>query len=179
VHIIVSAPQSTASPDVFLSVSCARLDFQVAATAQLCGGLSATLLPAEELVLGFHQGGALPEEWRGEVDPGLWRGLLAPFRHIGTLRVHVALAADVERALRPGPEDQPLGEPLLPELRELVLLHGSDENALKSASAALSAFVDERDEAGRPVKVHSQDLSRLVESETGGSITTYDQHKLY
>jgi len=93
--------------------------------------------------------------------------------------VHVALAADVERALRPGPEDQPLGEPLLPELRELVLLHGSDENALKSASAALSAFVDERDEAGRPVKVHSQDLSRLVESETGGSITTYDQHKLY
>ncbi|KAI9467408.1 hypothetical protein BJY52DRAFT_67305 [Lactarius psammicola] len=172
VHIIVSAPQSTTSPDVFLSVSCTRLDFQVAATAQICGGLSATLLLAEELVLGFHHGGALSEEWRGEVDPGLWRGLLAPFRRVGTLRVHVALVADVERALRPDPEDQPLGEPLLPELRELVLLHGSDEKALKSASAALSAFVDERNDAGHPVKIHSQDLSRLVESETVKTVSS-------
>ncbi|KAH9066188.1 hypothetical protein EDB87DRAFT_694115 [Lactarius vividus] len=164
VHIIVSTPHSsTSSPDVFLSVSCARLDFQVAATAQLCGGLSSTLLPVEELVLGFHHGGALPEEWRGEVDPGLWRGLLAPFSSAGTLRVHVALAADVERALRP----DPVAQPLLPELREIVLLHGNDSNALKSASAAFGAFVDEWDGAGRPVKVHSQDLSRLVESETG------------
>ena len=175
VHIILSAPQSTALPDVFLSVSCVRLDFQVAATAQLCGGLSATLQPpVEELVLGCHQGGrALPEEWRGEVDPGLWRELLAPFRRVGTLRVHVALAADIERALRPGPADLQLGGQLLPELRELVLLHGSDENALKSASAALSAFADERNDAGHPVKVHSQDLSRLVESETGELIITY------
>lgn len=168
VHFVVFAPQPTASPDVFLSVSCARLDFQVATTAQLCGGLSATLLPAEELVLGFYQDGALPEEWRGEVDPRLWRRLLAPFRSVGTLRVHVALAADVERALRSGTADQPL----LPELRELVLLHGSDANALKSASAALGAFVDERDDAGRPVKVHSQDLSRLTESETVKAVSS-------
>ncbi|KAH9019117.1 hypothetical protein EDB85DRAFT_583519 [Lactarius pseudohatsudake] len=159
VHITVSAPHSTASssPDVFLSVSCARLDFQVAATAQLCSGLSATLLPVEELVLGFHRGGALPEEWRG---------FLAPFGSVGTLRVHVALAVDVERALRPDHTAQLL----LPELREIVLLHGSDENRLKSASAVFSAFVDERDGAGHPVKVHFQDLSRLVESETGESI---------
>ena len=168
-HISVSAPLPTASPDVFLSVSCARLDFQVAATAQLCSRLSLTLESAEELVLGFHGGAALPEEWRGEVDPGLWRGLLAPFRQIGTLRVHVALVADVECALRTNPADQPI----LPELRELVLLHGSDENGLKSATATLSAFVDERDSTGRPVKVHSQDLSRLVESETGEPIATY------
>ncbi|KAH9165389.1 hypothetical protein EDB89DRAFT_2010364 [Lactarius sanguifluus] len=170
VHIIVSAPHSAASsPDVFLSVSCARFDFQVAATAQLCSGLSATLLPVEELVLGFHRGGALPEEWRGEVDPGLWRGFLAPFSSVGTLRVHVALAADVERALRLDPTAQPL----LPELREIVLLHGSDdENTLKSASAVFSAFVDERDDAGRPVKVHSQDLSRLVKSETVKAVSS-------
>ena len=75
-HVSLSAPQSTASPpDVFLSVSCARLDFQVADAVQLCTGLSATLQPrVEELVLGFHyeDGGALllPEEWRGKVDPG-------------------------------------------------------------------------------------------------------------
>ncbi|KAH9019114.1 hypothetical protein EDB85DRAFT_2154013 [Lactarius pseudohatsudake] len=170
VHITVSAPHSTASssPDVFLSVSCARLDFQVAATAQLCSGLSATLLSVEELVLGFHRGGALAEEWRGEVDPGLWRGFLAPFGSVGTLRVHVALAVDVERALRPDPTAQPL----LPELREIVLLHGSDENTLESASAVFSTFVDERDGAGHPVKVHSQDLSRLVESETVRAVSS-------
>ncbi|KAH9032008.1 hypothetical protein EDB85DRAFT_1286097 [Lactarius pseudohatsudake] len=170
VHIVVSAPHSTASssPDVFLSVSCARLDFQVAATAQLCSGLSATLLPVEELVLGFHRGGALAEEWRGEVDPGLWRGFLAPFGSVATLRVHVALAVDVERALRPDPTAQPL----LPELREIVLLHGSDENTLRSASAVFSAFVDERDGAGHPVKVHFQDLSRLVESETVRAVSS-------
>ena len=180
VHVSLSASQSTASPpDVFLSVSCARLDFQVAAAAQLCSGLSATLQPrVEELVLGFHyqDGGALllPEEWRGEVDPGLWRGLLAPFRCVGTLRVHVALAAEVERVLRTGPaEEQPLGEPLLPELRELMLLHGSDESALKSASATLSVLVDERNDDGRPVKVSSQDLSRLAEGEAGEPINTY------
>ncbi|KAH8984043.1 hypothetical protein EDB92DRAFT_1547149 [Lactarius akahatsu] len=163
VHIIVSAPHSTASssPDVFLSVSCARLDFQVAAMAQLCSGLSATLLPVEELVLGFHHRG-------GEVDPGLWRGFLAPFSSVGTLRVHVALAADVERALRPDPTTQPL----LPELREIVLLHGSDENTLKSASAVFSAFVDERGDAGHPVKVQSQDLSKLVESETVRAVSS-------
>ena len=168
VRITVSASQSTASPDVFLSVSCARLDFQLAAMAQLGGGgggLSTTLQPVEELVLGFHQG----EEWRGEVDLRLWRALFAPFHSVRTLRVHVALAADVECALRPGPADQPL----LPELRELVLLHGSDENALKSASAAFSAFANERNDAGRAVNVHTQDLSRLVDSVTGEPITTY------
>jgi len=50
---------------------------------------------------------------------------LAPFRGVGT---HVAPPDDVERALRSGPADQPLREPLLPELRGLVQLHGSDEN---------------------------------------------------
>ena len=65
------------------------------------------------------------------------------------LRAHVALAADVERTLRLGPGDQPV----LHEERELVLLHASnsDECALKSASAALSAFVDERNDAGHHI----------------------------
>ncbi|KAF8263062.1 hypothetical protein EI94DRAFT_1741925 [Lactarius quietus] len=160
-HLTISSPQPTASPDIFLSISCARLDFQVSATAQLCAVLSATLEPAEELVLGFHSS-AMLEEWRQEIDTGLWWALLAPFRNVGTLRVHVALVDDVDRALRLSPADQPL----LPELRELVLLHGSDQTALKSATAAFSGFIDERDSAGHPVKVHSQDLSRMVEGET-------------
>jgi hypothetical protein len=78
--------------------------------------------------------------------------------------VHVALVADVERALR---ADQLM---LLPELRELVLLlddGGSDEKALESATAAFGAFVDERESAGCSVKIYSQDLSRLAESESG------------
>ena len=99
------------SPDMSLSVSCARLDFQVSAMAQICSSLSGNtgsgagahlLLPVEELMPGSHQG-ELSEEWRGEeiVDPSLWHALLALFRQTRTLHVHVALAADLERALRP------------------------------------------------------------------------------
>jgi len=163
--------QQSQSPDISLNVSCARLDFQVSAMAQICSGLSGAgahlLSPVEEFMLGFHQD-ELSEEWRGEgeevVDPSLWRAVLTPFRQTRTLRVHVALAADLERALRP-PQlraaDGPEQELLLPELRTIVLLHGDDERVLAGASEALSVFVDERNRAGHPVRVEPQDLSRL------------------
>jgi hypothetical protein len=168
-----SGPQPQ-SPDISLSVSCARLDFQVSAMAQICSGLSGgsgssagahLLLSVEEFMLGFHQG-ELSEEWCGEevVDPSLWRAILAPFQQTRTLRVHVALAADLERALRP-PQPQAAGgleqELLLPELRTIVLLHGDDERVLAGASEALGAFIDERNRAGHPVNVEPQDLSKL------------------
>jgi hypothetical protein len=165
-HVIVSALQLTDSPDAIFSVSCARLDFQVSAMAQICSGLSGALLPIEDLTLWFHHG-ELPEEWRDEVDPALWQAVLSPFRHVVTLRVHIALAGDLERALRPRMDavgDLFVGaevELLLPELHTLVLLHGSDEHALTVSSDVLSAFIDERGHAGRPVKVERQDLSRL------------------
>ena len=175
-----SEPQSQ-SPDVSLSVPCGRLDFQVSAMAQICsclsGGASSgahLLLPVEEFTLGFHQG-ELSEEWRGEevVDPFLWRALLTPFRQTRTLRVHVALAADLERALRPpqphsmdgpafvGEEIVLEQESLFPELRTIVLLHGDDERVVAGASEALNAFVDERNRAGHPVNVEPQNLSKL------------------
>lgn len=195
--IVVSAPDpapqpsaiATESPDVSLSVSCARLDFQVSAMAQICNGLSSTgagvpahhhhLLPIEELTLGFHQGEQqTPTEQRDHddevvVDPELWRALLSPFRRVRTLRVHVALAALLESALRSRPSygpavpvvgDQQQQQMLLPELRTVVLLHGDrdDERAmLASTSEALNALVDERDRAGHPVNVEPQDLSKL------------------
>jgi hypothetical protein len=52
------------NPQTLLSVSCARVDLQVSAMAQICSGLSGTgvglvhanfVLPVEEPVLGFHQ----------------------------------------------------------------------------------------------------------------------------
>ena len=83
--------------------------------------------PVEELVLGSRRqdDGALPlpEDWRGDVNPGLCRALLASFRCVGTLRVHVALAADVKRALWPGLEERPFCELLLSALRELMKVH--------------------------------------------------------
>jgi len=82
-----------------------------------------------------------------------------------TLRVHVALAADLERALRLRSlqlqQDGLEQEDLFPGLRTIVLLHADDERVLVGASEALRAFVDERNRAGRPVNVDSQDLSRL------------------
>jgi hypothetical protein len=83
---------------------------------------------------------------------------LTPFRQTRTLRVHVALAADLERALRPHGLEQEL---LLPELHTIILLHGDDERVLADASEALGAFIDERNRAGHLVKVEPQDLSRL------------------
>ena len=189
-HIIMSAPQPSESPDISLSISCARLDFQVSAMAQICNGLlgtststgagtgiaagAATTSPLsviEELMLGFHPG-ELPEEQRDEdpVDNALWRGLLASFQHARTLRVHAALAADLSRALQPADRQAILDEdlapepepPLLfPELRSIVLLHGGDEGVLAAASKALSVFVDGRNRAGHPVQVEARDLNRL------------------
>ena len=185
-HIIVSAPQPSESPDVSLSISCARLDFQVSAMAQICSGLfgtstgtgigvgagataTALLLPVvEELMLGFHPG-ELREEQRDEdiVDTALWRALLASFQYARTLRVHAALAADLSRALQPadGPvdEDPKLeSEPLLlSELRTVVLLHGDDEGVLAAASEALGVFVDGRNRAGHVVNIEPRDLNRL------------------
>ncbi|KAH9989087.1 hypothetical protein BJV74DRAFT_885267 [Russula compacta] len=169
--IVVSAPaprpSATESPDVSLSVSCARLDFQVSAMAQICNSLSSTgagvpvhyLLPIEELTLGFHQGDQPPPAERRDgdevvVDPALWRALLSPFRRVRTLRVHVALAALLESALRSRPSDEPAA--LSVDLRTVVLLHGDrdDERAmLASASEALDALVDERNRAGHPAVV--------------------------
>jgi len=195
-HILLFIPsmalQSSESqsqfPEISLCVSCPHLDFQVSAMGQICSGLSGTgaisggaglmhanlVLPVEELMLGFHQN-ELSAEWRaGEeiVDPSLWRKLLTPFRQTRTLRVHVALAADLERALRlPQPQQDGLAsvgealvlgqEMLLPELRTIVLLHGDDERVLSGASETLKAFVDERNRTGHLLNVESQDLSKL------------------
>lgn len=192
-HILLSVPSmalqssesQSQSPDISLSVSCARLDFQVSAVAQICRSLSGTvsgpglahanlILPVEELMLGFHQN-EISEEWRrGEdvVDPSLWRTLLTPFRQTRTLRVHVAFAADLDHALRPPQPQQdglaPVGEALgleqellFPELRTIVLLHEDDERVLAGASEALRSFVNERNRAGYLVNLESQDLSKL------------------
>jgi hypothetical protein len=175
-----SEPQSQ-SPDISLSVSCARLDFQLSAMTQICSGLSGAglaranlVLPVEELMLGFYQG-ELSEDWRGGedgVDSSLWRTFLTPFRQTRTLRVHVALAADLEHALRPPQPQQdglaPVGEALgleqellFPELRTIVLLHEDDERVLAGASEALRSFVNERNRVGHLVNLESQDLSKL------------------
>jgi hypothetical protein len=185
--LLQSDESQSQSPDISFSVFCSRLDFQVSAMAQICSGLSGTgavssaglahanlVLPVEELMLGFHQS-ELSEEWRGGedvVDPSLMRTFLTPFRQTRTLRVHVALAADLEHALRPPQPQQdelvPIGqslspepEPLFPELRTIVLLHGDNERVLAGASEALRTFVDERNRAGHFVNLESQDLSRL------------------
>ena len=182
-----SSESQSQSPDVSLSVSCAHLDFQVSAMAQICTGLSGTgiisgaglahaslVSPIEELMLGFHQSELSSEERRRSegVDPSLWRTVLIPFRQTHTLRIHVALAADLELALRPSQQQQdgiaPIGEALwleqevlFPGLRTIVLLHEKDECVLLGAMKALRTFVDERNRAGCVVNLESQDLSRL------------------
>ncbi|KAI0291197.1 hypothetical protein B0F90DRAFT_1778838 [Multifurca ochricompacta] len=172
VVIVAAVPQQpTDSTDIFLGVSCSQIDFQVSAMAQLCSGLSTSLAPIEELTLGFHHHHQNHQHhryhwgrWPDEVEPAVWHALLAPFQRTCTLRVHVALAADLARALLqlPDIENGQLGvELLLPELRTIVLLHRGDVNLLSSASTAFGAFVDERNRAGYLVSVESLDLSRL------------------
>jgi len=177
-HLIVSGQRPSESPDISLAVSCARLDFQVSAMVQICGSLSDTgvgadadtaalLLSVEEVTLGFHQT-SLPEEWRDEVEPALWRALLTPFRQARALRLHEALAADFVRALCPdrsqdaADADADVGGPalvseeleqelILPELRHTVVLLNDDGVPPISAAVALDRFCGARYRVGRPL----------------------------
>ena len=126
-----------------VDVYCGHLDWQVSSVAQIFNILSPLFSNVVDLTLDYREH-TLSSEWHNQVDRVQWRELLGSFRNVKKLRVHNGLVRDLSRCL------QLDGEPpleLLPELTELVCPAGSVNDK------TFSAFIDEREVAGQPVKL--------------------------
>ena len=126
-----------------VDVYCEHLDWQVSSVAQIFNVLNPLFSDVVDITLDYREH-TLSSEWHNQVDRTQWRDLLRAFRNAKTLRVHNGLVSDLSRCL------QLDGEPpleLLPELTELVCPVGSVNDKI------FSAFIDEREVAGQPVKL--------------------------
>jgi hypothetical protein len=127
----------------FVDVHCGHLDWQVSSVAQIFNVLSPLFSDVVDLALDYREHTSSSES-HNQVDRTQWRDLLRAFRNVKKLRVHNGLVRDLSRCL------QLDGEPpleLLPELTELVCPAGSVNDK------TFSAFIDEREVAGQPVKL--------------------------
>jgi len=126
-----------------VDVYCGHLDWQVSSVAHIFNVLSPLFSNVVDLTLDYKEH-TLSSECHNQVHRAQWRELLGSFRNVKTLRVHNGLVRDLSRCL------QLDGEPpleLLPELMELVCPAGSINDK------TFSAFIDERELAGQPVKL--------------------------
>ena len=129
-------------------VHCEHLDWQVSAVTHIFNVLSPLFSDVVDLTLDYREH-SLSLEGHNQADRAQWRELLGSFRNVKTLRVHNGLVSDLSRCL------QLNGEPpleLLPELTELVCPAGSVNDKI------FSAFIDEREVAGQPVKLITETL---------------------
>src|SRR6266851_4576418 len=126
-----------------VDVYCGHLDWQVSSVAQIFNALGPLFSDVVDLALDYKEH-TLSSEWHNQVDRAQWRELLGSFRNVKTLRVHNGLVSDLSRSLQLDGEPPP---ELLPELTELVCPAGSVDDKI------FSAFIDEREVAGQPVKL--------------------------
>ncbi len=126
-----------------VDICCEHLDWQVFSVAQIFNVLGPLFSDVVDLALDYREH-SLSLEGHNQVDRAQWRELLRSFRNVKSLRVHNGLVSDLSRCL------QLDGEPpleLLPELTELVCPAGTVNDK------TFSAFIDEREVAGQPVKL--------------------------
>jgi hypothetical protein len=126
-----------------VDVYCERLDWQVSSVAQIFNILNPLFSDVVDITLNYKEH-TLSPEWHNQIDRTQWRELLGSFRNVKTLRVHNGLIRDLSRCLKLD------GEPpleLLPGLTELVCPAGSVNDK------TFSAFIDEREVVGQPVKL--------------------------
>lgn len=125
-----------------LEVSCRDLDQQVAAAAQIFGGLREMISAVEYLFLEVRA----RSTWLGtsnEADRRNWRALLEPFGNVKTLCVSNDFLTQFSRCLQVGDGGSPME--LLPEMTQL------EYNANRIAGDAFDSFIDARKNAGHPV----------------------------
>ena len=127
----------------FVEVSCMRLDQQLSSVAQIFSLLSPLFSTVMDLTLDYKD-----HIWQSvqhnQANHVRWRELLGSFRNVTTLRVHKGLVGELSRSLRSdvGPTLE-----VLPDLKELVCPTRSlDEEVF-------TAFIHDREVAGRPVKL--------------------------
>jgi hypothetical protein len=131
------------TPEAFgMTVDCWHLDWQVSSAAQIFNALSQMLSTVEHLTL-EHRVHSRSSEEHNVVDRTQWRQLLKSFRNVKALRIPAGLVEELSRCLRLDDGELPLE--LLPELQELTFPSGGDFDN------AFAPFIDDRQNAGRPV----------------------------
>ena len=152
----------------YISVLCWHLDWQVSSVAQIINSLSQIFSTVEHLNL-EHEVHSLSSEEHNEADRTEWRKLLRPFSNVKTLQVDDGLVKELSCSLRPDDGEHPLE--LLPELQELRCSGSGD------TGDAFMAFIDARQNAGRPVTL-VRPSPRSVAASTSSSASAQDDDPL-
>jgi hypothetical protein len=160
----------TAKYHHYISVLCWHLDWQVSSMAQIINSLSQIFSTVEHLNL-EHEVHDLSSEEHNEADPTEWRKFLRPFSNVKTLRVDNGLVKELSRSLRLDDEEHPLE--LLPELQELRVAYSGKGDT----GDAFMAFIDARQNAGRPVTL-VRPSPRSVAASTSSSASAQDDDPL-
>jgi len=126
----------------YTDISCTPIDWQVSFAAQISRTLRTVFLSVDHLTLNFQR---YPESSEAnEADRTPWRELLGSFSNVKVLRVNEDFHGQISRSLEIDDGESPLE--LLPELKELHYPRFHD---------AFQAFIDARQDAGRPVTLIS------------------------
>jgi hypothetical protein len=125
-----------------MKVRCWHLDWQVSSVSQIFNSLGQIFSAVEHLTL-EHKVHSLSSEIHNEVDRTEWRKFLKSFGNVKTLLVDDGLVKELSDSIQPDGGELPLE--LLPELQELRYSGSGD------ADDAFTAFIDARQNAGRPV----------------------------
>ena len=136
------------SHNLFISVGCNHLDWQVSSMAQIFNALGPLFSAVVDLTLDYR-GNALLSEWHNEVGRSQWRELLGSFRNVETLCVHDGLVGELSRCL--ALDGEPPSE-ILPELKTLVCPMGSCDDG------TFARFVHDREVAGLPIELIEDDF---------------------
>jgi hypothetical protein len=144
VDILVYPHDRETSYSLSLRALCIHFDWQIAFAVQVFQRLRAVLSTVEYLTLEFWRY-PLSSGTNNKADPTQWRELIGLFSNVKTLRVGRGdnFVWQLSRSLKGDEGESPLQ--LLPELREL------EYPATQGPGNAFSAFINARQNAGRPV----------------------------
>ncbi len=130
----------------YVRLHCRPLDRQVSSMVQILNAPIPVLSLAEHLTLQFKKFSmSSNSEEHNEVDRTKWHELLSPFTNVKNLQVAHELVGDISGLLKSDNGEPPMG--LLPELKELRY------PAMRGTHNAFSAFINARQNAGRPVSL--------------------------
>jgi len=122
-------------------IGCRHADWQVSFATQIFRTLRTVFSTVEHLTLEFQRYFKSPEE--NGVDRTQWRELLGSLGNVKILRVSEDFQGQISRSLQVDDGESALE--LLPELKELQYPGFRDDGN------AFNAFIDARQDAGRPV----------------------------
>ena len=129
-----------------LHISCKPFNWQIDSATQVCSALAPVLSVVEELTLECDEQ-SIAGNWRNDSEIDVietWHGILWPFGAVKKLHVGHPLALEFSWALES--DNVGLIAEILPELQELQALVRTQK-----AKNAFAAFIDARQDAGRPV----------------------------